>query len=208
MQIGIRAKLLAGFAAVALFTSALGWYAAGAMEHLNDGQRTVYGDVFGGTHLLATWVDTSWEARADLLDYLLADDPAPHSGVREKMISLDAQLEQLAHQMDEADTDREDVETLAALVQAWDAYAAWRDEAILAPLDRGDRAAALDAYRTDGAHLATDIDDRIENFLSKKHIVGGQLESQAEASFDQTRLIAILLSIAAAGLGLGIGFFL
>ena len=74
MRIGIRIKLLAGFAVVALFTGALGWYVAGAMEHLNAGQRILYGDVFGGTHLLARWIDQSWEARDDLLAYLRSNN--------------------------------------------------------------------------------------------------------------------------------------
>ena len=69
MRIGIRVKLLAGFVATALFTGVLGWYAASSMERLNDGTRTMSVDVFGGTHLLATWLDRSWESRSDLLPY-------------------------------------------------------------------------------------------------------------------------------------------
>jgi hypothetical protein len=45
MDVGIRLKLLAGFAAVALFTGVLGWYAVAAMERVNHEQRTLYGDV-------------------------------------------------------------------------------------------------------------------------------------------------------------------
>ena len=56
--------------------------------------------------------------------------------------------------------------------------------------------------------MAVTVDDMIEAFLAKKHTVGAALETQAETSFDQTRFIAILLSILAVGLGLGIGFFL
>src|SRR5919201_1888266 len=127
MQIGIRAKLLAGFAVVALFTVALGWYAAGAIEHLNAGHRTLYGDVFGGTHLLATWIDTAWEARSDLLGYLLVDDPAERTRLRTEITSLDGTLNELARQMDAADTDRQDVQTLAGLTASWQAYTDWRD---------------------------------------------------------------------------------
>src|SRR5919199_1418614 len=173
---GIRARLLAAFIAMALFTGILGWYAVSTMERMNNGQRTVYGDVFGGTHLLATWVDMSWQARSDLLNYLLTDDPAAAATYRQEMQQLDQRLADLAHQMDLADTDREDVATLAALESAWDAYAAWRDDVVLREVDRGNR--------------------------------GATLEGEAEVSFDLTRHIAILLSIAAAGLGLAIGFFL
>ena len=65
---GIRAKLLAAFAATALFTGALGLFAVDTMERLNDGERTMYGDLFGGTHLLATYIDEVWQARSDMLD--------------------------------------------------------------------------------------------------------------------------------------------
>ena len=208
MTFGIRARLLAAFVAIALFTGALGWYAVVTMERTNEGQRTVFGDIFGGTHLLATWVDTSWESRADLLDYLLTDDPAAAAADRASMDQFDARLVDLAGQMDEADTDREDVATLASLKSAWTAYKEWRDERVLGLLDRGDRAAALDAYRADGARMGANVDSSIDAFLAKKREVGANLEAEAEASFEATRRIAILLSIASVGLGLGIGFFL
>src|SRR5919202_4740118 len=205
---GIRARLLAAFIAMALFTGILGWYAVSTMERMNNGQRTVYGDVFGGTHLLAAWVDTSWQARSDLLNYLLTDDPAAAATYRQEMQQLDQHLANLAHQMDVADTDREDVATLAALESAWDAYTAWRDDIVLREVDRGNRGAALAAYRAGGAHVGATVDETIDAFLAKKHEVGATLEGQAEVSFELTRHIAILLSIAAAGLGLAIGFFL
>jgi PAS domain S-box-containing protein len=205
---GIRARLLAAFIAVALFTGILGWYAISTMEHMNADQRTVYGDVFGGTHLLATWLDTSWQVRSDLLDYLLADDPASASAYRQEMQQLDQRLSGLAHQMDVADTDREDVATLAALISAWDAYTTWRDQVVLREVDRGNRGAALAAYREGGPRMSTTVDEMIDAYLAKKREVGANLEGQTEASFDLTRHIAILLSIAAAGLGLAIGFFL
>ena len=208
MIFGIRARLLAAFIAIALFTGILGWYAISTMERMNAGQRTVYGDVFGGTHLLATWVDTSWQARSDLLNYLLADDPVSAAAYRQEMQQLDQRLADLVQRMDQADTDREDVATLAALVSAWDAYTNWRDQVVLAELDRGNRAEALAAYREGGSRMGTTVDEMIDAFLAKKREVGATLEGQAEASFDLTRHIAILLSIAAAGLGLGIGFFL
>src|SRR5919201_4033279 len=125
LTFGIRARLLAAFVAVALFTGILGWYAISTMERMNAGQRTVYGDVFGGTHLLATWLDTSWQVRSDLLNYLLTDDPDAAVAYRQEMQQLDQRLSGLAHQMDVADTDREDVGTLAALISAWDAYTTW-----------------------------------------------------------------------------------
>jgi PAS domain S-box-containing protein len=205
---GIRARLLAAFVAVALFTGVLGWYAVVTMEGTNEGQRTVFGDIFGGTHLLATWVDTSWGSRADLLDYLLTEDPATAAADRAEMAQLDARLADLARQMDEADTDREDVATLEALKSAWTEYKDWRDDSVLGQFDRGDRAAALAAYSADGARMGANVDSSIDAFLAKKREVGEQLEVQAEASFELTRRIAILLSIASVGLGLGIGFFL
>lgn len=42
--------------AVALFSAALGLYAVNGMERLYADQRTLYGDVFGGTHFMATWL--------------------------------------------------------------------------------------------------------------------------------------------------------
>src|ERR1051326_3329574 len=203
---GIRARLLAAFVAVALFTGVLGWYAVSTMERMNEDQRTVYGDVFGGTHLLATWVDSSWQARAQLLDILVTDDIARVQADRNEIQLIDQHLADLVRQMDEADTDREDVATLADLVSAWDAYTNWRDDAVLNQVDQGNRQAAIDAYSADGVRMGALVDDRIDAFLAKKRAVGANLEAEAESSFVLTLNIAFLLSIAAVGLGLGVGF--
>ena len=133
MDVGIRPKLLAAFAVVALFTGALGWYAVVAMERLQIEQRTLNSDVFGGTHLLATWIDDAWEARSAVLPYLLADDPAERARLRGRMVDLDATLSDLAQQMDRADIDREDVDTLNALKAVWQGYTDWRDRSVLGP---------------------------------------------------------------------------
>jgi PAS domain S-box-containing protein len=208
MQIRIRTKLLAGFAVVALFTVALGWYAADAMEHLNVGQRILYGDVFGGTHLLARWVDLSWEARNDLLAYLLIDDAGERRHLRIRMAELDNSLDDLRLEMDAADTDRADVQTLARLTDAWRAYTDWRDRSIFASVEPGDRGAALAAYETEGVRLTAAVDDAIGQFLDTKGQVGGSLEAAAEATNESTRGLALWLAIAASGLGLLIGFML
>jgi PAS domain S-box-containing protein len=199
--------LLAGFIAVGLFTGVLGWYAVSTMEGMNNGQHTVYEDVFGGTHLLARWVDLSWESRADLLGYLLEDDAPTQQATRDEMVTIDEHLQVLARQMDEADSDREDVGTLAALVQAWINYANWRDESVLAQYDLGNRAEAMHAYGRDGARLGAAVDETIDAFLDKKRLVGASLEAAADQSFALTRGFAILLSFGAAGLGLSIGIF-
>jgi signal transduction histidine kinase/ActR/RegA family two-component response regulator len=208
MRIGIRVKLLAGFVATALFTGVLGWYAASSMERLNDGTRTMSVDVFGGTHLLATWLDRSWESRSDLLPYLLSDDPAERARLRNDMASIDAELANIVLRMDEADTDREDVQTLAGLTQAWKDYDEWRHRAVIGAIEAGDHASAQRAYQSEGVQRLTALDDAIEAFLSKKREVGVNLAANAEATYDSTRALAIGLSAGATGFGLLIGLFL
>jgi signal transduction histidine kinase len=208
MKRSLRFKLLAGFVAVAMFTGALGSYSVTTMQQLDDGQRTLFGDIFGGTHLLARYVDGSWEARASVLAYLLAHDPAERQTLRSRMATIDRELEQLARDMDAADSDREDVATLAAVTQAWSEYSAWRDASVIGAVGAGDEAAALESYRTQGRPLEDNLDEAVDAYLTKKHTVGAALESAASASFQYTRNVAILLSIAAAGLGLLLGLLL
>jgi signal transduction histidine kinase/CheY-like chemotaxis protein len=208
MRIGIRVKLLAGFVATALFTGVLGWYAASSMERLNDGTRTMSVDVFGGTHLLATWLDRSWESRSDLLPYLLADDPAQRDRLRTDMTVIDGELTNIVRRMDEADTDREDVQTLAGLTQAWQDYDDWRHRDVIGAVEAGDRDGAMRAYESEGVQRLSHLDDAIEAFLSKKREVGLNLAANAEATYDSTRALAIGVSAGAAGFGLLIGLFL
>ena len=208
MRLRIRAKLLSGFVAVALFTGVLGLYALRTMERLNEEQRTMYVDVFGGTHLLASYSDESWRSRSDVLASLLTDDPAERDRLRQEIASIDTKLEALAREMDRADTDRQDVQTLAGLVDAWTTYAAWRDRSLFPAVDAADRAGALDTYHTQGARLEREVDQAIDAFIEKKREVAGNIEISAEATYDSTRTIAIGLSVAAVGFGLVIGFFL
>ena len=204
----IRFKLLAGFTVLATFTGALGWYSVATMERLDNSQRTLYGDIFGGTHLLARYIDASWESRATVTGYLLANDTGEREALRSRMISLDEELGQLAQQMDEADSDREDVATLAGVTQAWSDYMDWRDSTLLPTIEAGHRAAALTSYRTEGAQLAGALDVALDAYLSKKDAVGGNLQVAASSSFAHTRDLAVAVSIAAAGMGLLLGLLL
>ena len=190
-----------------MLTGVLGWYAASIMKRSTEGQRTVFGDILGGTDLLATWVDTSWESRADLLDYLLTDDPAAAEADRAAIVVFDGRLSELTRQMDEADTDRQDVATLADLESAWKGYTTWRDTVVLGQVDRGDRSAALAAYAA-GTRMSAPVDTAIDAFLARKREVGARLESEAEASFDLARRIAVLLAVGSVALGVTIGFSL
>ena len=204
MDLGIRPKLLGAFAVVALCTGVLGWYAVAALERLDHQERTLYGDIFGGTHLLATWVDTTWEARADLLPYLVVEDPAERARLRARMEEIDGTLDDLARQMDLADVDRQDVDTLNALISAWQAYAQWRGS-VIAPFEAGDRAAALGVYEREGDSQNAAIDAAIDAFLARKRDVGTALQATGEETYMQTRDIAAALTAAAASLALLIG---
>src|SRR5437763_14141963 len=190
MEISIRPKLLAAFGVVALFTGVLGWYAVTAMEGLDREQRTLFGDIFGGTTLLATWVDTTWEARSDLLAYLLVEDPAMRGRLRARMLEIDNYLDGLTRQIDAADIDRQDVDTLNALNMAWDRYADWRDRFVIAPFEAGDRATALSAYERDGESQNAAINTAIDAFLARKREAGTDLAATGEAAYTQTRHVA------------------
>jgi PAS domain S-box-containing protein len=198
---GIRAKLLVSFFGVALFTAVVGAYDVATMGELNDNQRTMYVDVFGGTHLLATYVDLWSSERSTVLQYLLTDAPDTRAQLRTDIATTDAQMREIATQMDEADTDRKDVATLEDVRAKWWAYVAWRNTA-LNTADQGDGAAALAWYRADGARLEHDFDMTIDTFLAQKREVAAEIASGDEAAFDTTRLVAVVLAALAVGVAL------
>jgi signal transduction histidine kinase/ActR/RegA family two-component response regulator len=207
VKLGIRVKLLCSFFVVALFTLALSGYAVLTMERLNERQRTMYVDVFGGTHLLATYVDLWSSQRSSVLQYLVWDDPAVRSRLRVVMNSTELQMRELMQQMDLADTDRLDVQTLAAIDLQWRAYTDWRNQT-LALAEAGKSGAAVAAYQSIGSQLEADFDQTIDQFLDRKREVAAQIASSAEATYLSTRTIAIVLSMVCIGSGLLIGLFL
>jgi CHASE3 domain sensor protein len=154
MSLGIRAKLWAGFGACAICTLVLATYVYVAIGGLADNEQTLADDVFGGTLLLAQYLDVSWASRSDVQGYLLADDPAQRAEVRSQVRKLDQNVAQLSQDMDKADTDRQDVPSLAKLTGAWAAYVTWRDTKVFAAVDAGRANDALDAYRTDNARMS------------------------------------------------------
>jgi methyl-accepting chemotaxis protein len=114
----------------------------------------------------------------------------------------------LTRQLDEADTDREDVETLATLTSTWQAYADWRDSAILTPVDTGHEDAALAAYRKDSANLSDSLSRALTNYLATKQSVADDLGTASDQQFAQIRLISIILALVAGGLSVAIGLVL
>jgi PAS domain S-box-containing protein len=205
LRLGIRGKLLVSFIGIALFTGTLGLYAIFALGRLNEGERTMYVDVFGGTHLLASYIDESWGARADMLNFLLSEDgQSATTALRDSMAQTDRRLSELARQMDEDDIDRADVQTLAAIQEAWAAYSRWRDRAI-GLIEGGDRPAALASYRDEGEPLGRNLDAALDAFIIHKREVADPLAAMAQATYDLSLSFAILLALGAVGLALFVG---
>src|ERR1051326_282756 len=208
MRFGIRGKLLAAFAATALFTAVLGGYAVNGMSGLNNDSQTMYDDVFGGTYLLAGYVNHSWQARSQVAMYLTAETPAQRASVKAQIGKLDQTLADDAKQLDQADTDRQDVGTLAEATSAWKAYAQWRDETLIKSVDAGNQDAALASFDDQGARLSDAFDQAINDFLDKKHSAADDLNKSGDQTFDETRIVALALAAAAAALAIGLGVLL
>src|SRR5918912_1251756 len=205
--LGIRAKLLCSFIGLAMLTIVLGGFAASTFDGLNQRERLMYGDVFGGTYLVASYLDRSSDGRATALAYLVLDDPEQRARLRQESAAVDADLRELSREIDDADSDRQDVDTLASVDAAWHAFAAWRDRAWRLQ-DAGDPAAARLSYQTEGAALATQLDDAVGSFLSRKHDVAAQIAARHEAAFESTRRVSIAASIGAAAFALLVGLVL
>jgi PAS domain S-box-containing protein len=205
--LGIRAKLLGSFIGLAMLTIVLGGFAASTFDALNQRERIMYNDVFGGTDLVASYLDRSSDGRAAALAYLVSDDPAQRARIRQESMAIDADLAELSREIDQADDDRQDVDTLASVDAAWHAFAAWRDRAWQLE-DAGDPMAARLSYETEGAALARQLDDAVGAFLSRKRDAAAQIAASHEAAYDSTRRVSIAASIGAAAFALLVGLVL
>jgi PAS domain S-box-containing protein len=205
--LGIRAKLLTSFIGLALLTIVLGGFAVSTFEGLNQRERVMYEDVFGGTYLVATYTDRSSDGRQAALAYLLGGDPNKRAQLRQEIAATDADLSELSREIDAADTDRQDVDTLARVDSAWRAFATWRDKAMQLE-DAGDIDGARQSYQSEGAPLAQQVDDAVGSFLNKKGEVAAQIARTHEVAYDSTRRVAVAASIGAAAFALLVGFVL
>ena len=108
---------------VATFTGALGLNAVDTMNRLDATHDLQYGEVYTTTGLLAAWLNAARVSESDLAEYVLETDPGTRAEVRAEIESADLQLAELGAQLDGFDNNRADVDDLAALSQAWRAYA-------------------------------------------------------------------------------------
>jgi methyl-accepting chemotaxis protein len=208
MKVSIKAKLLLAFGTLALFTAGLSSFDFVAMERLVGDERTMHDDVFGGTYLLSNFSDTSWQARAQLQTLLLTEDSAGRAAVQAHIAQLDAEVVDLVHQMDAADTDREDVQTLAALSGAWSEYTRWRDGVVLAALNAGDGVGAVAAYRAEHERFEGAVSAALDAFSDKKKETSDELQASVDRTHDVMQAVSVGLSIAAVLLALVTGVYL
>jgi methyl-accepting chemotaxis protein len=201
MALGIRAKLLVAFGALALVTAIVGGFGVYGLRQLDDGSETLYSDVLVGSHLLTKYVQQAAIGERAVLAYPMTTTPADRQALRAQITAADKALADLARQMDEADTDREDVQTLARLTTAWGAYASWRDKAVLAAVDGGKADEAAAAYRTDGARLEQDLNAAMDVFLKTKSDTGHELNAEGHDMYSWLSMVTVALALAAAGAG-------
>jgi len=183
MALGIRAKLLLTFGALALVTAIVGGFSVYGLQQLNENGTTLYSDVLVGSHLLTRYVRQASIGQRAALAYPLAGTPAERQAIRGQVVAADKALVDLVRQMDEADTDREDVESLALLQSSWKAYATWRDKAILSAVDNGQVDEATAAYRSEGVKLEDGVNAATDHYLTIKSQTGLEISDDGRATY-------------------------
>ena len=99
-SLGIRTKLLGSFILVAMFTGVLGFNAVATVDRLNASRDAQYGDVFGDTTLLVTWLNQARLSEGDLAEYMFESDATVRTNLRTEMAVADAQLVTLGARFD------------------------------------------------------------------------------------------------------------
>jgi hypothetical protein len=100
----------------------------------------------------------------------LASDEKRRAELRTDIVAPDRQLAQLAHEMDEADTDRADVATLADVTCRWHANARLRSRLLWACVLRRLAAAEDRGERCSGYSTCPDVTVR-----QRRRGIGGQV---------------------------------
>jgi hypothetical protein len=95
------------------------------------------------------------------------------------------------HQLAESDTDRAEVESLAKLTSAWNAYATWRDAKVVSAVEAGREVDALVAFRTDGAQKSAAVGDAASVFLDSKREIAPDTQASSDANAARARVITI-----------------
>ncbi len=177
------------------------------MAVVDQNQNIMYTDEFGGLDLFTQYIQETSQIRVEGLAYLLATTPYVRGVLRQQVADGEARISVLVTQLDGADLDRLDTATLAAMTSAWNAYTQWHTNVLLGPVADGDPEAAITAYYTDGARLINTFAIAADAFRAQKRTVAAELAASGAAAYEQTRRLAIGLSLGAVAMALGIGFF-
>jgi PAS domain S-box-containing protein len=205
IRLRLRSKLLAGFAALAVLTAALGGYALLALERTNQSRQTVTVDAFGGAYLMARYIDQGWTARTATVRYLDAETPDEREAARQWMVRLDSSIAELVDQLRTTDTGASERDNLERVIAAQAAYVSWRDGSLIPAVDAGDLAGARAGYMSEGRRLGVEWNRAAADFLELERASAAGISSGGQADYELSRAVTVGFLLAAPLLALLIG---
>jgi methyl-accepting chemotaxis protein len=196
---------MAAFGGLALLTLVLGAFAVFSVGRFAAAEDTFYGDAFGGTEMLSRYAERTGRGQLLVARYVAEEDEIKRAGVRGEIEKIDRELVELRRQMDEADTDRQDVQQLADLTAAWTDFQTWRDKWILESKQMGPAKAA---YGVGNAAQAAAIERANSAALATKASVARELHDEFAVTAAGLRTLALGLTAGALVLGAFVAFAL
>ncbi len=207
MQLSLQQKLLglvAGLLVATVIVAAVGW------NGLRQTEGKVQDIAVATTALdeLARLTHRMKSVRIAVLRHVMAQDAASKSQFDSEIAQLDQEIGRIFNEWEAADPSGQYRDTREQLAAAWAAYVQATNELTLAASRRFDTTAAMEAANGPVAQRFAAVDDAITSARQQIRTETQASVTTAESTVRRSELILLGVTLAAAVLGMAVGFLL
>lgn len=177
MKLGIRAKLLAPFAVLMLFTLVVGGTGLAQAGQINAHAAEMYSDDLVGMDLMTHLTKDMLLLRGKTLTHILTPDAAGKTALEAEMAELDQAIAATVQTVQEGDTDGRQVKELAHFAQVWPGYVKARDTLTLVASRAGKPEQGLAYYDGEEAAQFEAVFDAMDALIESK-VTSAQLTAE------------------------------
>ncbi|HEY1332597.1 MAG TPA: methyl-accepting chemotaxis protein [Actinomycetota bacterium] len=206
-SIGLRGKLLAGFAVVLAAALVIGVVGIRESRTINAGSQDLYLHDMANTARIATLSRTVMADHAQLLE-VFATDPDVRTAAERSVQTFDQEVTQLVSSIKNGDDDGDVKAAMNQFLNDFAAYAQVRDTKVIGAVERGDFVGAQAVVDSELYNLAQRLLTDLRTMSDAQSAAANETHVQDNAAYSNARFSIMFFLIVAFVLGVTISLWL